>query len=175
MLALETSDRHVLVSLDGDSGRTLRSWLLALAAEHGLVAYDPRAGVLLAGGTVAAPAQVRMRTETKAVVEDPEPAAVAAELRRLAEGNGRGFVILERGERHYMQTRRARFGLFVLEFHDGGIDRHYEHRRLLPRDEVVLLLQDYAAGAFATSPPVGWRRVDLRPRRSGGKGRAATD
>ena len=168
MLAVETSDRHVLVSLEEQGAETLRAWLLALAAEHGVLAFDPRAGAVQRPGAPATPAGVRLRTETKAVVEDPDPAAIAGELARLAEGNGRGFVILERGERHYMQTRRARFGLFVLEFHDGSLERHYEHRRLLPRDEVSLLLQDFAAGCFVSSPLVGWRRIDLRPRRSAG-------
>ena len=151
--------RHVLVSIRWPWVAALRPFLLELAARHGLVTFDPQIPVVI---RARAPAQARLSTDQKQVVDDPGALVLAAEFQRLADPDQRGFLILERSPGHYLQTRRRRLGLFTLEFQDGSLERHFEYRRLLPAAEVLLYFQDYACGRFRSSPLVGWRRIDLR-------------
>jgi hypothetical protein len=102
-----------------------------------------------------------LRVET-AVGQSYDAPTEALLHRLLGElGAGNQFLVLDRldapGDEHYMQVFRETDGEFVIEYRDGGPDRHFEAMTADMR-EVHAVLTGWAAGAPGWRDPCDWRR-----------------
>ncbi|AHH15113.1 hypothetical protein NONO_c02980 [Nocardia nova SH22a] len=76
----------------------------------------------------------------------------------LAEPNP--YLIVERADQTYIQTYRDEPGRYMLEFRDGGPDRHFG-TQLEDGDRVAELIWEWTAGDTARLDALGWEPVSF--------------
>jgi hypothetical protein len=138
------------------------AWAAQLAADHGLVCFDPQMGRLR-----PVPARIRplsLRTIGGPKVKfraPPEPEAIAGHVRAALQRGS--YAILDSGPEQYVQAGSgkgtgmgARPG-YAVEYRDGSPDAHFRFETL-DLDVVVAIFDAYAREdpSFKTEHP--WRR-----------------
>jgi hypothetical protein len=153
------SDQVVAASCTWLRAADVAEGVIGLAAEHGLVCYEPAARVLNPNAPGYEPGFVLSGAGVP-VVPDPDAKRLDWAVRRL---DGRKFfVILDRADGAYAQIGYGREagvadGTWVLEF------RALEHFQARTRDveEAVRFFQEYRAGGGSWRRRHDWRKLDL--------------
>jgi hypothetical protein len=150
---------HLVMSMGWGHVDEVAPRVVQLAADHGLICFDPQAGVVHVPPALRAPDALALQSCAGLSVIDPDPETVEHAVRGLSDDNW--FVILEAQSGRFIQAgtgARAGAGTdgFAVEYRDGAPERHY--RGVLDdRDQVVSLFADFA-GAPATRPAgVAWQ------------------
>ena len=138
-------DRGRLVRLVA-SGRG-RYHVLALAAEHGLVCYEPGYHVVNpnAPGYVSA-----LHVVVGELADDARPRRAPVGMDRRSGGGDNGYVILERADGWFVQVgygdaAGVPAGTYALEYREGSMDRHFRYQTT-DREAAVRLLQGFRVG-----------------------------
>lgn len=151
-----TSSRVVLCMAWSRVAETM-PFVLELAGRHGLVCFDPTAGVV---HDPAVPSSgLRMEFCDGSVIVDPALKELGPLLGRLSPANW--YAWLERGDGWFVQAGIGRNaggvpdGKFALEYREGTADRHY---RVVVNDlaAAVGLFEDFAAGRESFKGGFAW-------------------
>jgi hypothetical protein len=143
----ERLDAIVAVSCVWSRADEVGAAVLALAAEHGLVCYDPGYHVL----NPNAPGYVAPFTlSSESLPTMPDPDARRLEWIIGEVGNDNRYVILQRVDGWFVQVAYGtaagvREGSYALEYQEGAPDRHFRCQTT-DRQEAVRLLQEFRAG-----------------------------
>lgn len=153
-----TPSRVILVighSRVGQVGLTVEE----LAAQHGLVCFDPQSAVVHHPPLTRAPGSLLLESGNGSVVIDPSPEDLRSQLGHLSRTNF--FAYLEREEGWFVQIGIGEHagnvpdGKFALEYREGDADRHF--RVLVDRlDDAVALFEDFAAGRDSFKTAFAW-------------------
>lgn len=130
--------------------------VIALAREHGLLCYDPQAGLVR---TYARTGKTTLSTADGVRMADPSAGQIGDALADLDESNW--FAILERGHEGsevYLQTARNEGG-FLLEHREGSPERHYTVK-VTDRDRLVRAFAAFVAGDDAWKGWFAWERPE---------------
>ncbi|MEV6194904.1 hypothetical protein AB0M19_21205 [Streptomyces sp. NPDC051920] len=155
---LDVSTAHVIMPMSWERADATAPEVVALAAAHGLVCFDPQADVLHHPPALRGKGGPSLRPCVGLTVEDADPDVIERAVHRLSEENW--FLILERRSGYFLQVGLGpnaglATGGFAVEHRDGAMERHY--RCVLgERDQVATLCADYASGASAWSVDTQW-------------------
>ncbi|SEN92718.1 hypothetical protein [Actinacidiphila rubida] len=150
---------HVLVSMPWPGAADLAPRVVALAARHGLVCFDPQKDVVHVPPALRAPHALELRSCGGPTVADPDPETVERAIRGLSAGSW--FVILEDVPGRYLQVGvgadagRSEGG-YAAEFRDGSPESHV---RCVLRDraQVVSLFARFRQDPAVRPDGVAWR------------------
>ncbi|MEV5647712.1 hypothetical protein AB0L57_05600 [Nocardia sp. NPDC052254] len=133
----------------------VRALLFELATPHDYAIYDPQLNWLIdptgridVTVTHGGAGEFPYLTEKLARQWVPE----------LCEPNP--YLIVERDDQIYIQTYRDEPGLYMLEYRDGGPDRHFG-TQLADGDRVAELIWEWTAGERARLDALDWEPVSL--------------
>ncbi|MER7807238.1 hypothetical protein [Streptomyces sp900116325] len=160
---LDVSEERVLMPMGWGRVAAVAPRVVALAGEHGLVCFDPQAGVVHVPPGLRGTEASRLQSCVGLPVEDPDPETVERAVRRLSAENW--FVILEGSLDRYVQvgtgsSAGVAAGGFAVEHRDGSPDRHYRCV-LRDLDQVVAVFADFAHGAGAWSVEAEWEKLSM--------------
>ena len=125
-----------------------------LAAEHGLVCFDPQSERLRLAGT---PAALVLSAADDSRVSDPSPDDIEATVRSLTVDNW--FAILERDEGTFLQVA-VKPGWFALEVREGTPESHVA-TRVTTIDEATAAFHAYARSDETWTAAHTWAPVEL--------------
>ncbi|MGW3911725.1 hypothetical protein ACWEBX_09370 [Streptomyces sp. NPDC005070] len=156
--SLDVSAAHVIMPMAWDRADATAPEVVALAAAHGLVCFDPQAEVLHFPPTLRGTDGPSLQPCVGLKVEDADLDVIERAVHRLSEENW--FLILEKRSGHFLQVGHGpnaglATGGFAVEHRDGAMERHYRCV-LNERDQVATLFADYASGASAWSVDTQW-------------------
>ncbi|MET8137272.1 MULTISPECIES: hypothetical protein [unclassified Streptomyces] len=160
---LDVSEECVLMPMGWGRAAEVAPRIVELSGEHGLVCFDPQAGVVHVPPGLRGPDPLQLQSCVGLQVEDPDAETVERAVRSLSADNW--FVILEGSEGRYVQVGAgSRAGVasggFGVEHRDGSPDRHY--RCVLPDlEQVVAVFADFARGARAWSVEAKWEKLSM--------------
>lgn len=137
----------------------VRQAVTQLAAEHGLVCYDPQHGVLDPNAPGQVPA-FTLTTDGLPTVPDPDEERLDRTVRRL--NPARFYTILERADGWFAQVGHGPSagvapGAYALEFREGAEGAHL-HTSTTDVTEAVRFLQDVLAGRGAWRQRHRWQQ-----------------
>ncbi|MDX3772338.1 MULTISPECIES: hypothetical protein [unclassified Streptomyces] len=160
---LDVSEESVLMPMAWGRVAEVAPRVVELAGEHGLVCFDPQAGVVHVPPGLRGPDALQLQSCVGLQVEDPDPETVERAVRRLSAENW--FVILEGSPDRYVQVGTgSRAGVasggFGVEHRDGSPDRHYRCV-LRDLDQVVAVFADFARGTSAWSVEAKWEKLSM--------------
>jgi len=93
------------------------------------------------------------------------PNATETDIRKaFADDNGRGeFIILRESDQFYIQAAGENDGPYILEYREGGGDRHYRCTRGMDmnKSEVESAFVKYLKGDMSWKTDFQWEQVDL--------------
>ncbi|MBV1849443.1 hypothetical protein [Catellatospora tritici] len=149
----EPSDYVLAISCVWSRADEVGSAVLRLAAEHGLVCYEPGFHVLNPNAPGYAP-PFTLSSAVSPTVPDPDDKRLDWTVRRLSAGDF--YAVLERADGWYAQVGYGRSagvptGTYALEHREGSAERHF---RTETTDvvEAVRFFQEFRAGTDE------WRR-----------------
>jgi hypothetical protein len=152
-LTPERSDSILVLSCVWSRADEVAGVVLAMAADHRLVCYEPGHHILDPNAAGYVPA-FTLTSATLPTVPDPDERRIDWTIRKLGSGNH--FAILERADGWYAQVgygpqAGTSAGIYVLEHREGSADKHM---RAETRDlaEATRFLQEFLAGTET------WRR-----------------
>jgi hypothetical protein len=161
------SDEIVAVSCVWSRADEVGTAVLTLAAEHGLVCYEPGYHVVNpnAPGYVA---PFTLSSEGFPTMPDPDARRLAWIIGQVGKDNG--YVILERADGWFVQVGYGEAagvpsGTYALEYQEGSIDQHFRCQTT-DREAAVRLLQKFQAGDETWKRRHLWRRSDPSHNRS---------
>jgi hypothetical protein len=160
----EASPGHVIMTIQWPRAKELREYVIRLAAELGLVCFDPQS-VHVHNPPRQDPASgLRMEFCDGSVIDNPEPGDLRRLLQQVSERNW--YAILEREPGWYVQVGigehagPVRAGKFAVEYREGTPDRHY--RALVTSlDDVVTVFERFATGEQPQVSTFAWKRLSL--------------
>ncbi|WP_328603411.1 hypothetical protein OG943_25355 [Amycolatopsis sp. NBC_00345] len=126
---MDVSPGHVIMPITGARAEEIGSAVRTLARQHGLVCFDPQAGVVHTPDA-GSPRQLHWQCCDGTTLARPEVASIERELDRLSERNW--YAVLEDEDARYVQVGLGRNagvsgGGFAVEYRDGTPDRHFRH------------------------------------------------
>jgi hypothetical protein len=150
----------VAIEIPWLSAAEISDAVLDLAAEHGLVCYDPALQVVNPNAPGYVP-RFTLLSQRYPEIPDPDARRLEAAVRRLGENNS--FTVLDRCDGAFVQVgygpaAGAPAGAYVLEFSDGN--RHVGSRTP-DADAAVRLLQEFLAGEDGFQHRHDWRRLEI--------------
>lgn len=158
---LDVGDGHAILPITWGRAADVAPRVLELADQHGLLCFDPQAGVVHAPPALRAESAPELRSCVGLPVGDPDPETVEQAVRRLSADNW--FVILEGPAGRFAQVgvgapAGAEAGGHAVEYRDGSMDRHY--RAILPdRDQVVSVFADFLRDPSTRPTGVTWESL----------------
>ncbi|MBY8878843.1 hypothetical protein [Actinacidiphila acidipaludis] len=158
---LSAGDGYVLMAMGFGHVDEVAPRVVELAGEHGLLCFDPQAGVVHAPPALRAPNALRLQSCAGLPVADPDLETVEGAVRGLADDNW--FVILEAGAGRFVQagvgaSAGVAEGGFAVEYRDGAPERHYR-AELSGTEQVVSLFADFAAAPATRPAGTAWERL----------------
>ena len=160
---LDVGDGFVLMPMQWSRAAEVAPRVIALAAGHGLVCFDPQAEVVHVPPALRSEGALELRSCVGLPVSDPDPETVERAVRRLSADNW--FVILEGPAGHFVQVGTGdqtgvAAGTHALEYRDGAPERHY--RCVLPdRDQVISVFADFQRDPSTRPTGVAWESLWL--------------
>ncbi|MEU7650793.1 hypothetical protein AB0C42_15560 [Micromonospora taraxaci] len=143
-------DRNPHRSGDRCTLRTVAAILanLTLAAEHGLVGYEPGYHVVNPNAPGHA-APFTLSSESLPTMPDPDAHRLKWIIGQVGENNR--YVILERADGWFVQVgygdaAGVPAGTYALEYQEGSINRHFRCQTT-DREAALQLLQEFRAGS----------------------------
>jgi hypothetical protein len=158
--AMDLSPGHVIMAITWSRADEVGSVVRALASEHGLVCFDPQAGVVHAPRAGSSRRLLWQCCDGTALIRmDVE--SVVHELDRLSTRNW--FAILDESDDRYVQVgcgRRADVpdGQFAVEYRDGSPERHFRHETA-SLDIVKDVFRGFAADSCGWFDRLTWERT----------------
>ena len=156
------TDSHVIMTISWSRAQEVAKFVLALAAERGLVCFDPQASVVHNPPGQAPADGLRLEFCDGGVVDRPDPAALATLLQTLSSRNW--YACLEARPGWFIQVGigpnagNVPAGKFALEHREGAPERHY--RTLVASlDDVVAAFEGFASGDPAWKGSISWSHV----------------
>ena len=143
----ERSDAIVVVSCVWSRADEVGTTVLALAAEHGLVCYEP--GYHIVNPNVPGyVAPFTLSSEGLPMMPDPDSHRLEWIIGQLGTDNG--YVILERADGWFVQVgygdgTGVPAGTYALEYQEGSIDQHFRCQTT-DREEAARLLREFRDG-----------------------------
>lgn len=152
----ERSDGIVAVSCVWSRADEVATAVLILAAEHGLVCYEPGYHVVNPNAPGHA-APFTLSSQSLPTMPDPDADRLEWIIGQVGENNR--YVILERSDGWFVQVgygdaAGVPAGTYALEYQEGSIDRHFRCQTT-DREAALRLLQEFRAGSDR------WRRRHL--------------
>ncbi|MGC4755582.1 hypothetical protein [Micromonospora trifolii] len=143
----ERSDAIVAVSCVWSRADEVGTAVLTLAAEHGLICYEPGYHVVNPNAPGHA-ALFTLSSESLPTMPDPDAGRLEWIIGKVGKNNG--YVILERADGWFVQVgygdaAGVPAGTYTLEYQEGSIDRHFRCQTT-DREAALRLLQDFRAG-----------------------------
>lgn len=160
---LDVGDGHVLVPMQWGRVAQVAPRVIELAGQHGLVCFDPQAGVVHVPPALRAAAALELQPCVGLPVSDPDVESVERVVRGLSAENW--FVILEDPSGRYVQVGTgaqagAAGGGYAVEFRDGTSERHFRCM-LHDREQVVSVFVDFTRDPATRPAGVTWDRLTL--------------
>ncbi|MFD8010774.1 hypothetical protein [Streptomyces sp. NPDC058955] len=160
---LDVGDGFVLMPMQWGRAAEVAPRVIELAGQHGLVCFDPQAGVVHAPPALRTAGALELRSCVGLPVSGPDWEAVERAVRRLSAENW--FVILEDPSGRFVQVGTgARAGVaeggYAVEHRDGSPERHYRCV-LQDREQVVSVFADFARDPATRPNGVAWERLAL--------------
>lgn len=157
-----SDDRVVDVYIPWSQADRVAETVRELARQHGLVCYDPQAGVVNPNVPGYAPA-FELNTETHPRVPDPNAERVERAVSKLSNDNY--FAIVERADGWYAQVGYGvsvgvKPGTYAMEYREGSPDEHYR-TETSDRMAATRFLQ---AAPRSKGVPRGRRGLEAAPR-----------
>jgi hypothetical protein len=158
---LDVGDGHVVMPMQGGRAAEVAPRVIELAGLHGLVCFDPQAGVVHVPPALRAPGALELRSCVGLPVGDPDLETVERAVRALSAQNW--HVILEGPPGRFVQVGTggragAAEGGYAVEFRDGSMEGHC--RCLLhDREQVVTVFADFARDPAARPGGVAWESM----------------
>ncbi|MEU8015903.1 hypothetical protein AB0B74_08020 [Micromonospora parva] len=152
----ERSDAIVAVSCVWSRADDVGTAVLTLAAEHGLICYEPGYHVVNPNAPGHA-ALFTLSSESLPTMPDPDAPRLEWTIGQLGTNNS--YVILERADGWFVQVgygdaAGVSAGTYALEYQEGSIDRHFRCQTT-DREAALRLLQEFRVGND------GWKRRHL--------------
>lgn len=143
----ERSDAIVAISCVWSRAGEVGTTVLTLAAEHGLVCYEPGYHVVNPN-TPGHVAPFTLSSQSLPVMPDPDRHRLEWIMGQVGENNG--YVILERADGWFVQVGYGGLagltaGTYALEYQEGSIDQHFRCDTT-DREAAVRLLQEFRTG-----------------------------
>jgi hypothetical protein len=93
--------------------------------------------------------------------------ATEADIRNaLADDDGRGeFIILSQADEVYLQASGEADGPFVIEYRDGGEDRHFECTRDVSKSEVETVFFKYLKNDPTWRTDLEWKPLEMKSKK----------
>ncbi|GGJ72238.1 hypothetical protein [Streptomyces brasiliensis] len=160
---LDVGDGHVLMPMQWGRAAKVAPRVIELAGQHGLVCFDPQAGVVYVPPALRAAGALELQSCVGLPVSDPDLETVERAVRRLSAENW--FVILEDPSGWYVQVGTgaragAAAGGYAVEFRDGSSERHYRCV-LHDREQVVSVFVDFTRDPATRPAGVTWEKLTL--------------
>jgi hypothetical protein len=152
----QTSDSLLALSCVWSRADEVAAAVRCLAADHGLVCYEPGYHILDPNAAGHVP-EFTLTSATLPTVPDPDQRRVEWTIGKLGSDNH--FAILQRADEWYAQVGYgdqvgAPAGTYVLEYREGSADRHF-HTHTRDIVEATRFLQEFLAGTE------NWKRRHL--------------
>jgi hypothetical protein len=103
---------------------------------------------------------VRLEIDGESTVTNPIANDVRDTLLRL-DLSGPRWAVLDIKANHYIQARVVEEEQVIVEYRDGGPDRHYRAGGPQPREAVIDAFLDYLAGGNRWRTAFEWRRLEM--------------
>ena len=108
---------------------------------------------------------MKLEAEGQRAIVDPQSSQIESAVSLLSLPN-RSFLILSRSPTSYIQAAIVGSNRLVLEYLDGGAEKHFRSiRDNYSSGEVVAILEAYGRGEDSWSNENEWRRIDVSARR----------
>ncbi|RPE27987.1 hypothetical protein [Kitasatospora cineracea] len=160
---LDVGDGFVLMPMQWGRAAEVAPRVIELAGQHGLVCFDPQAGVVHVPPALRTAGALELQSCVGLPVSDPDLETVERAVRRLSAENW--FVILEDPSGRFVQVGTgaragAAAGGYAVEHRDGSPERHY--RCVLPdREQVVSVFADFVRDPATRPTGVAWEKLAL--------------
>ena len=102
---------------------------------------------------------MRLEIDGEATVNSPTAYDVRDILQQL-KPSGPMWAVLDIRSDYYIQARAVEDEMFVVEYREGGADRHYKAAGMQPGPAVVAAFLDYLASGNRWRTAFEWRRVE---------------
>lgn len=160
---LDVGDGYVLMPMQWGRASEVAPRIVELAGRHGLVCFDPQAGVVHVPPALRTAGALELHSCVGLPVSDPDLESVERAVRRLSAENW--FVILEDPSGRYVQVGTgaragAAAGGYAVEFRDGSPERHYRCM-LHDREQAVSVFVDFTRVPAARPAGVAWEKLSL--------------
>jgi hypothetical protein len=103
---------------------------------------------------------VRLEIDGESAVDNPLADDVRDTLVRL-NPSGPRWTVLDIRSNYYIQARAVEDERLIVEYREGGPDRHYKAAGPQPREAVVEAFLDYLASGNHWRTAFEWRRLEL--------------
>jgi hypothetical protein len=103
---------------------------------------------------------MRLEIEDESPVDNPTAGDVRQALLLLDRAGSR-WTVLDIRPNYYLQARVAEDGQLIVEYREGGPDRHYRAGGPQPREAVIDAFLDYLAGGNGWRTAFEWRRLEM--------------
>lgn len=103
---------------------------------------------------------MRLEIEGEPAVNGPTGADVRDTLSRL-NPSGPRWVVLDIRSNYYLQARVVEDEQFIVEYREGGADRHYRAGGPQSREAVIDAFLDYLTSGNRWRTAFEWRRLEL--------------
>lgn len=153
-------DGFVLMAMGWGRAAEVAPRVIQLAGQHGLVCFDPQAGVVHLPPALRTSNALELQSCVGLPVIDPDLETVERAVRRLSAENW--FVILEDPSGRYVQAGTgaragAAAGGYAVEFRDGSSARYFRCV-LHDRELVVSVFTDFARDPATRPDGVAWEK-----------------
>jgi hypothetical protein len=160
---LDRSAGHVIMPIIWPRAAEMRTVVRELAAEHGLVCFDPQTGDVDNPVRPMAPGALRLELCDGSVIDEPDLPRIRRELGRLSSHNW--YAVLERSPDWYTQVGLGQEagvppGQYGLERREGSAQRHYRYVAK-SLDDVVNAFAGFASADDAWIHQFPWQKVDV--------------
>jgi hypothetical protein len=158
----ERSDAIVVASFRWSRADEVRAAVVALAAEYGLVCYDPVYRIV----NPNVPGYLAPFTlESARFPAIPDPDDQRLEWMMSKVGRDNEFAILQRADGWFVQVGYGTFagvanGSYALEYQEGSLDRHFRSETI-DRTAAVRLLQEFRVGVDTWKRRHRWQPLHL--------------
>ena len=102
---------------------------------------------------------MRLEIDGESAVDNPTAYDVRDTLQRL-KPSGPMWTVLDIRSNYYIQARAVEDDMFVVEYREGGADRHYKAAGMQSVKPVVEAFVDYLASGNGWRTAFEWRRVE---------------
>jgi hypothetical protein len=160
---LDVGDGFVLIPMGWGRAAKVAPRVIELAGRHGLICFDPHAGVVHVPPALRSAGAMELRSCVGLPVSDPDRETVARAVSRLSAENW--FVILEDPSGRCIQvgtgaSAGAAAGGYAVEHRDGSPERHY--RCLLQdREQVASMFADFTRDPATRPTGAAWEKLTL--------------